>query len=262
MSILTQRLSANLSFLFTELPFLDRFAAAADAGFTCVEFLFSYEYAPEVIAQRLETNGLALSIFNAPPGDWEKGERGLAALSDRQEEFRESIHRALDYGSAINATTLHVMAGLARSRDPVAHMTYRDNLAWAAELARARNIQLLIEPINMFDMPGYFLDDFALAADIVEASQGSIGLQFDLYHCSKMHDTVLTYLAAYLPITSHIQIAGVPDRHEPASPDMPLQPIFWMLERMGYAGRVGCEYRPATSTVEGLRWIGDLEAQL
>ncbi|MBW8910574.1 MAG: TIM barrel protein [Sphingomonas sp.] len=261
MSMLEQRLSANISFLFTELPFLDRLSAAVDAGFTCVEFLFPYDHAPETVARRLEANQLDLSVFNAPPGDWDNGERGLAALPDRKDEFRQTIRQALVYGGAMNAERMHVMAGVAPSNDQAAAQTYRENLDWASDIASDQGIQLMIEPINTDDMPGYFLDDFALAAAIISASAGRIGLQFDIYHCHKIHASVLPQLETYLPITTHIQIAGVPDRHEPASPALPLGSIFGLLDGNGYAGRVGCEYRPATDTVEGLAWVAQLESE-
>lgn len=259
MSILQRRLSANLSFLFTELPFLDRFAAAADAGFTCVEFLFPYDVPVELLAQRLEAHGLEVSVFNAPPGDWAAGERGLAALSGRRDEFRAAMITALDYAEALPARRIHVMAGLADPRDPAASAAYADNLAWAADMAGERQVQLMIEPINQGDMPGYFLSDFEAAAQVIAATPG-MGLQFDIYHCQKINGAVLDRLAALLPITAHVQIAGIPDRHEPSPATLPLGEIFALLDAGGYEGRVGCEYRPATGTREGLAWITALDA--
>lgn len=260
MSILQRRLSANLSFLFTEWPFLDRFAAAADFGFTCVEFLFPYDFPADEIARRLDMHGLALSVFNAPPGDWDAGERGLAALADRKADFQEGLRRALDYASALKARRLHVMAGLADPRDAVARETYLGNLDWAAGLAGERRVDLLIEPINSQDMPGYFLNDFAAAADFV--GRGSVRLQFDLYHCHKINGAVLGRLETLLPITAHMQIAGVPERNEPSPQTLPLREIFALLDKQGYEGRVGCEYRPAAGTPAGLGWITALEEDL
>jgi 2-dehydrotetronate isomerase len=263
MPILTKRLSANLSFLFTEWPFLDRFAAAADAGFTCVEFLFPYDAPAHAVAQRLSAHRLDVSVFNAPAGDWAAGERGLAAALGRRAEFRTAIGTALRYAARLQARRIHVMAGIADPHDPEAAATYRENLAWAADLAGDAGVQILIEPINRGDMPGYFLDDFALAADIVATRiDRRIGLQFDLYHCQKINGSILGHLAALLPITAHIQIAGVPDRDEPSASTLPLWDIFALLEARSYAGRVGCEYRPAAGTREGLTWIGALEATL
>lgn len=256
MSVLARRLAANLSFLFQDLPFLDRFAAAADAGFTAVEFLFPYDHPADELARRLAANGLELSLFNAPPGDWAAGERGLAALSGRRDEFRAGIARALDYAAALGAKQFHVMAGLAEPDDPEAMGAYRENLAWAAEAANRRDVQVLIEPINGGDMPGYFLRDFDVAAEIV--LDLIIGLQFDIYHCQKIHGAVLDRLDALLPITAHMQIAGVPGRNEPSPQTLPLREIFARLDERGYRGRVGCEYRPAGGTVEGLAWAAGL----
>lgn len=259
-SILARRLSANVSFLFTELPFLDRLAAAADAGFTCVEFLFPYEVAPDLLAGRLEALGLEVSVFNAPPGDWAAGERGLAALAERRENFREAMDTAVDYASAISARQIHVMAGLAEPDDAAARATYEANLAWAADLAGARGVRLMIEPINTGDMPGYFLRDFDVAAEIVRGLGGRVGLQFDIYHCQKIHGDVLDRLEALVPMTAHMQIAGAPGRNEPSPGVLPLQAIFNLLDRQGYDGRVGCEYRPAAGTLEGLAWAHALSA--
>jgi hydroxypyruvate isomerase len=263
MSILARRLSANVSFLFPELPFLDRLAAAADAGFTCVEFLFPYDVPAERLAARLAALRLEVSVFNAPPGDWAAGERGLAALAGRQDEFRASVATALDYAAPLGARRIHVMAGLADPADPAVRATYERNIAWAADEAGGRGLQVLIEPINTGDMPGYFLRDFDHAAEVLAGLPGGgAGLQFDLYHCQKINGRVLEPLGALLPITAHMQIAGVPDRREPSPATLPLSEIFATLDAGGYEGRVGCEYRPAAETVAGLAWAHELEAAL
>jgi len=251
------RLCANLSFLFTEWPFLDRFGAAAEAGFTAVEFLFPYDHAPDVVARAATDNGLEIALFNAPPGDWAKGERGMAALPGREDEFRQSMLTAIDYAKVLQVARLHVMAGIADPANPVAMDIYRRNLSVAAELAAPLGAHIMIEPINGHDMPGYFLNHFDTAADIVESSEG-IGLQFDIYHCHRLHGDVLPRLRKLLPLTRHIQIAGVPARHEPEAPALPLTEIFSCLDRNGYAGRVGCEYHPANGTLAGLGWIDTL----
>jgi hydroxypyruvate isomerase len=257
-SIRAHRLSANISFLFTEWSFLDRFAAAADAGFTEVEFLFPYDHPADGLARRLEDNGLEVALFNCPPGDWTGGERGIAALPGREEEFRRSVETALAYANTLGVYRLHAMAGIADPADPLAAATYRRNLDQAAELADRQGVRMLIEPINGYDMPGYYLRDFDFAADIV-GDGAAIGLQFDIYHCHRLHGGVLERLEALLPVTEHIQIAGVPHRHEPAEPDLPLCAIFSCLDRAGYPGRVGCEYHPAQGTFAGFDWIDALE---
>ena len=170
MSILRDRLAANVSFLFTEHPFLDRFAAAADAGFTVAEFLFPYAYNEDELARRIEASGLRVELFNAPPGDWEGGERGIAALTGREREFEESITRALAYARRLGVSRLHVMAGIADRTDHLASSTYRHNLASAALRGEENGIEIMIEPINRNDMPGYFLDDFSAAAAFVRDS--------------------------------------------------------------------------------------------
>jgi hydroxypyruvate isomerase len=260
-SLQRRRLSANLSFLFGEWPFLDRFAAAADAGFTAVEFLFPYDHPIDALAQRIADNGLEAVLFNCPAGDWENGDRGLAALPGCEQPFERSIETALAYARALGTRKLHVMAGIASAADPSALRTYRRNLEAACALAARDGVTLLIEPINRQDMPGYFLGDFDTAASLVSAVPG-LGLQFDIYHCHKIHGSVPERLAALLPVTRHMQIAGIPDRQEPRSPALPLPEIFALLDRSGYPGRVGCEYRPATGTLAGLDWIDSLEAEL
>jgi len=253
-----RRLSANISFLFAEWSFLDRFAAAADAGFTAVEFLFPYDQPADALARRVQDNGLEVALFNCPPGDWGGGERGIAALPGREAEFRRSVDTALIYAEVLGVRRLHVMAGLADPADPLAVATYRRNLALAAERAERQGVRILIEPINGQDMPGYFLRDFRTAAEIV-GNGAAIGLQFDIYHCHRLHGDVLNWLDALLPVTGHIQIAGVPHRQEPAEPALPLKAILSCLDRAGYPGRVGCEYHPAEGTLAGLGWIEALE---
>lgn len=256
--IRAHRLSANISFLFTEWDFLDRFAAAADAGFTAVEFLFPYDYPADDLARKIQDNGLDVALFNCPPGDWSSGERGIAALSGREAEFRTAIDTALTYANVLGARRLHVMAGIADPTDPSALATYRQNLTLAAELAGPKGVRILIEPINGYDMPGYFLRDFEMAADIV-GDGTAIGLQFDIYHCHRLYGAVLERLETLLPVTDHIQIAGALHRNEPAEPALPLRAIFACLDRAGYPGRVGCEYHPANGTLAGLDWIEVLE---
>lgn len=251
-------LAANVSFLFTEWAYLDRFAVAAEAGFRAVEFLFPYDYQPDVVARRCREAGVEVALFNAPAGNWAAGERGLAALPGREDEFRAGIDRALEYAEALGVARLHVMAGIAEPDDGAAAACYAGNLVWAAEAASRRGVRVLVEPINGLDMPGYFLRDFAQAAAVVGDGR-AIGLQFDLYHCQRLHGEVMPWLRRLLPVTGHLQIAGVPGRNEPAEPGLPLMAIFGLLRDAGYAGRVGCEYRPEAGTVAGLKWIERVE---
>ncbi len=255
------RFAANLTLMFTEVPFLDRFAAAAQAGFTAVEFLFPYEHPAQAIADRLAANGLTPALFNLPPGDWAAGERGLAALPQRFADVQAGLERALPYAEATGVARLHLMAGLADARDSAARDAYRRSVAWCAERLAARGLDLVLEPINGRNMPGYFLDDFdAAAALIADLALPNLKLQFDLYHCQIMHGDVTTRLRALMPIVGHVQTASVPERHEPGSGEMNDTALFAELDRLGYAGFVGCEYNPRAGTTEGLGWFAPYRA--
>lgn len=250
------RFAANLSMMFNEVPFLDRFAAAADCGFEAVEFLFPYEYAPEEIRRRLDAAGLRQVLFNLPPGDWAAGDRGLAALPERQEEFRQSVETALRYARVIGVPNVHMMAGIADADDPTAIAAYREALRFAADRAGEAGIGLLIEPINKRDMPSYFLNDFDRAAAFVrELGHSAVKLQFDIYHRQILHGDVIKGLEALMPVIGHVQIASVPSRNEPGTGELDDFKIFEALDRLGYAGWVGCEYRPAGATRDGLGWM-------
>ena len=251
------RFAANLSMMFNEMPFLDRFAAAAAAGFRAVEYLFPYDHPAAEIRRRLDDHGLVQALFNAPPGDWAGGERGLASLPGQQRAFRDGIARALDYAAALDCPLVHVMAGIpsAAVAPATAAAVYAANLAWAAEQADAAGKRLVIEPINHRDMPGFYLHTMAQAADIIAAiGAGRLGLQFDIYHCQITEGDVSRRLETFLPITGHIQIADVPDRHEPGTGELGWAYLFGRIDALGYTGWVGCEYRPAGETVAGLRW--------
>lgn len=253
------RFAANLTMMFTELDFLDRFAAAARAGFWAVEYLFPYAHDPHRIAEALEENGLTQALFNLPPGNWDAGERGLATLPDRREEFRASVAAALVYASATQAKRVHVMSGLADARDRSARQTYRDSLRYLCDRAGEAGLDVLIEPINPRDMPGYFLNDFGMAADLIsEVGQPNLMLQFDVYHRQILHGDVLMGLSRMMPIVGHIQIAAAPNRHEPGTGELDDFRIMRELDRMGYDGFVGCEYRPAGETVAGLGWMAQV----
>ncbi len=251
------RLCANLSMMFNELPFLDRFEAAARAGFKGVEFLFPYDHQAAEIRARLEAAGLEQVLFNAPPGEWNGGERGLAALPGRQAEFRDGIARALDYAGVLGNKLLHVMAGIpSPTLSPVtAAAMYAANLAWAAEQATAAGIKLVIEPINHRDMPGFHLNTMAQGAAVIEAiGRDRIGLQFDLYHCQITEGDLTERLNTFMPVIAHMQIADVPGRHEPGTGEINWSFVFSRIDALGYDGWVGCEYRPAGETVAGLDW--------
>lgn len=250
------RFAANLTMMFTEVPFLDRFAAAAQAGFDAVEYLFPYDHEPQDIAAALSENGLTQALFNLPPGDWAAGERGLAALPDRSADFRASVTTALRYAQATGVRRLHMMAGLADRSDAAASSAYRQALCYACEQAGAVGLDIVIEPINKRDMPGYFLNDFPYAADLIASlNLPNLKLQFDIYHRQILHGDVTKGLQQWMPIIGHIQIAAVPDRHEPGTGELDDFRILRGLDDMGYTGFVGCEYRPAGSTVSGLHWL-------
>ena len=263
------RFAANLSMLYNEHPFLDRFAAAAADGFTAVEYLFPYDFTAPELARQLADHGLQQVLFNAPPGDWNAGERGLACLPGRQAEFRAGLQRALDYAHTLNCPRIHVMAGLVPRGADRAELqrAYEDNLAWAAQQAQAAGRTLLIEPINPRDIPGFFLNRQDEAHRIVQAiGSAHLKVQMDLYHCQIVEGDVAMKLRQYLPTgrVGHIQIAGVPQRHEPDLGELHHPYLFEVIDEVsaacGWDGWVGCEYRPARGTApgatsQGLGWL-------
>ncbi len=248
--------AANLSMMFTEWDFLDRFAAAADAGFSAVEYLFPYDFSSDDIARRLTRHRLTQALFNLPPGDWNAGDRGTAAIPERAAEFRSSVAAALVYAEATGVKRLHVMSGIANSLDPKARAAFRDALRYATDLVGARGVDVLIEPINSRDMPGYFLNDFDLAVDVIATSGLShLKLQYDIYHRQIMRGDIVKSLDDLLPIVGHVQVASVPERHEPGTGELNDDHIFRHLDAIGYKGFVGCEYRPSGATLSGLAWL-------
>jgi 2-dehydrotetronate isomerase len=250
------KFAANLSMMFNEHAFLDRFAAAAQAGFTAVEYLFPYEHPPEAIAQALQAHGLVQALFNLPPGDWAAGERGLAALPARFEDFCASVETALLYAQATGVKRLHMMAGLADATDPQAVAAYERAVRFAAGELAPRGITLLLEPINPRDMPGYFLNDFNwCAAFIQRLGLPNVALQFDIYHRQIIHGDIIKGLERHLPLIQHVQIASVPLRHEPDTGELKDSRLFEVLDALGYSDFIGCEYRPAGETVAGLGWF-------
>jgi hydroxypyruvate isomerase len=251
------RFAANLSMMFNELPFLERFAAAREAGFEGVEFLFPYEFPAAELRGRLKAQGLTQVLFNMFPGDWAKGERGLASLPGRQGEFRASVSQALEYAAALECGLVHCMAGIPGPEVPpvTAAALFAANLAWAAERAYAAGVKLVIEPINHRDMPGYFLHTQAQGAAVVEAiGRDRLGLQFDVYHVQTSEGDITKRMERHMPLIAHMQIADVPARNEPGTGEIGWDYVFRRMDELGYQGWVGCEYRPAGETLAGLAW--------
>jgi 2-dehydrotetronate isomerase len=252
------RFAANLSMMYQEVGFLDRFAAAAQDGFRAVEFMFPYAHPAAEVAARLRGAGLENVLFNLPPGDFERGERGLAALPGRETEFAASIGTALAYAEALGCPRLHVMAGIpGTGADRAAcRATYVANLRLAAARAAEAGREVLIEPINTRDIPGYFLNRQDEAQAIrAEVGAPNLKVQFDLYHCQIVEGDLAVKLKRDLAHIGHVQIAGVPERHEPDRGEVNYPFLFEHLDAIGYAGWIGCEYRPRAGTSAGLGWI-------
>jgi hydroxypyruvate isomerase len=252
------RFAANLSMMYNEVPFLERFGACAADGFEAVEFLFPYANTAQEIRDQLDRHGLQQVLFNAPPGDFEAGERGIASLPGRQDEFREGIDRAIEYAKALDCPRVHVMAGLVkRESERVAQRElYVDNVAWAAKRLGDAGLVTLIEPINTRDIPGYLLNTQADAHAIVERiGAPNLKVQMDLYHCQIVEGDLATKIRKHLTGVGHIQIAGVPQRHEPDLGEVNYPYLFALLDELGYDGWIGCEYRPRAATSAGLGWL-------
>jgi hydroxypyruvate isomerase len=252
------RFAANLSMMFTEVPFLERFARARAAGFDGVEFLFPYAYDASEVADALQASKLTQALFNMAPGDWEGGERGMAGIPGREQEFEEGVEQALHYARVLDCPRLHCMAGFVPlGVDPAeAERVYTRNLAYAAKRLANEGRTLLIEPINHRDMPGYLLSRQDHARGIIErAHLDNLRLQFDIYHCQIVHGDLMRWMQTLMPIIGHVQIADVPERHEPGSGEINYPNVLAELDRLGYQGWVGCEYRPAGVTEDGLGWM-------
>ena len=251
------RFSANISMMFCEHDFLDRFAAARLAGFEAVEFLFPYDHPAEQIGDLVDRNGLDISVFNLSPGNWHAGDRGLACLVERRDEFRASVEKALVYAKAVGARRCHVMAGNPGSASfNAARSTFAENLHHAAETFGEAGLEIMIEPINSRDMPGYFLSSTDLAVEILaEIDRPNVGLQFDIYHHQITHGDVMRSLEQ-----THAADRSYPDRRnsaprEPDEGELNYACVFDHLDTLGYGGWVGCEYRPRAGTVDGLSWM-------
>ena len=245
--------------MFPEIPFLERFAAARNAGFKGVEFLFPYAFDKAEIRQRRNEAGLAQILFNTPPGNWEAGERGFAALPGKRDMFRKTFEQALDYALALGNPRIHVMAGIPAAGDDLSacEACFVENLRWASGLTKVEDITLLIEPLNQVDMPGYFLKSADQAAAILsQVSAPNVKLQYDLYHQQMSRGAVAETLRRHFPIIGHIQVAGVPGRNEPdAGQELNVAYLFGLIDELGYDGWIGCEYRPRAGTKAGLKWL-------
>jgi hydroxypyruvate isomerase len=255
------RFAANLRMLYPQYDFLDRFAAAAADGFKAVEFLFPYDYSPQQLKQRLDDNGLVQALFNAPPGDWAAGERGTVSLPGRESEFREGFDRALEYAAVLGNDRIHVMAGLLPDESLRArhHAVYLENLRHATAQAAKVGVTVLLEPINPRDMPGFFLSRQDQAhALCAEVGASNLKVQFDCYHCQIVEGDLSSKLRRDFAGIGHIQIAGVPDRHEPDMGELNYPNLFKLIDELGYTGWIGCEYRPKGDTSQGLAWMKNL----
>lgn len=252
------KFAANLSMLFTELPFMDRFKAARAAGFEAVEYLFPYDYSQENLSAALKTNGLQQVLHNLPAGDWAAGERGIACHPERVAEFREGVTRAIDYAKALACPQLNCLAGKIPSgvSPAQAHATLVANLRFAAAALQAADIRLLVEPVNHFDIPGFFLTrtDQALAL-LDDVGSSNLFLQYDIYHAQRMEGELASTITKHLPRIAHIQLADNPGRNEPGTGEINYAWLFKHIDAAGYRGWIGCEYKPKTSTTEGLGWM-------
>lgn len=252
------RFAANLSMMFTEFPFLDRFAAASDAGFSAVEFLFPYEHSPEVVENSRRAAGVEIVLFNMPAGDWAAGERGIACIPGRREEFRAGLEKAVGYAAVLDVRRLHSMAGIVpKGVDATTcRQTLVENLTWAAERLAARRITLLLEAINARDIPGFLISTQSDSYSVCQAVNApNLKMQMDLYHMQVTEGDIATKLRRYAPHCGHVQVAGCPERNEPDTGEVRYEYLFRMLDEIGYAGWVGCEYRPARTTCDGLGWL-------
>jgi len=252
------RFAANLTMLFNEVPFLDRFEKAAAAGFAGVEYLFPYDFPVEELVARLKANGLTQVLHNLPAGNWGGGERGIAILPDRVEEFRAGVDKAITYATALGCPQVNILAGIAPAgvaREEL-HKTFVENLKYAAPRIKDAGLKLLIEPINTRDIPGFFLNYTKQAKAIIEeVGSDNLFIQYDIYHMQIMEGDLARTIEANLPQIAHVQLADNPGRNEPGTGEINYEFLFRYLDSIGYAGWVGCEYKPKGDTAAGLGWI-------
>jgi len=252
------RFAANLTMMYNEHAFLDRFAAAAKDGFKGVEFLFPYEFPAAEIKARLDANGLALALFNTSAGDWDKGERGLACLPSRVEDFRRAVAQSIEYATALGAPQVHCMAGLAPegATDADLRRTYVANLKHATDAFGKAGLKAVIEPINHYDIPRYYLNRSSQAISVMdEVGADNLLLQYDIYHAQRTEGELANTIERHLPRIGHMQLADNPGRHEPGTGEVNWPFLFAHIDRLGYRGWIGCEYKPAGDTQAGLGWF-------
>jgi len=252
------KFSANISMLFKEVDFLDRFERSARAGFRAVEFMFPYEWDKSLLKARIQAHGLQVVLHNLPPGNWSAGERGLACLPDRVTEFREGVVRAIDYATTLGCPRLNCLAGIPPTTLPADRWreTLISNVRYAAEETGKAGIALLVEAINIVDMPGFCLNRTSTTIDLIrEVDHPNLFLQYDVYHMQMTEGNLINTIRLNLPRIAHIQIADVPGRHEPGTGEINFENLFQAVDAMGYAGWIGCEYMPAAQTEAGLGWV-------
>lgn len=252
------KFAANLTMLFNEAAFLDRFDAAAKAGFKAVEFLFPYAFDQAELKEKLGRNGLKLALFNLPAGDWAAGDRGIACLPDRVEEFRAGLAEAVKYARVLDCPRLNCLAGIApQGADPRAlHDTFVENMRFAANALAKEGLRLLIEPINTRDVPGFYLNGTQQALNLIrETGSDNIQVQYDIYHMQIMEGDLVRTIERNLAMIGHIQLADNPGRNEPGTGEINYPFLFKFLDRIGYQGWIGCEYKPKGTTAEGLGWL-------
>jgi hydroxypyruvate isomerase len=251
------RLAANLTMMFGDVPFLDRFEAAASAGFGAVEYLFPYDYDARDLRERLRDNGLVQALHNLPGGKWAAGERGIACLPDRVDEFKAGVDKAIEYANTLGCDRVNCLAGILPPSlsASTARETLTRNVAYAASRLKAAGVKLLIEPINTRDIPGFFLSRTHQAIDIIEAAgSDNVFLQYDIYHMQIMEGNLAATIERHLSSIGHMQLADAPGRHEPGTGEIDFPALLDFIDRVGYSGWIGCEYLPLAGTVEGLRW--------
>ena len=252
------KFAANLSMLFNEVGFLDRFAAAAKAGFKGIEYLFPYDFPAGQIAGLLAGNGLTQVLFNLPAGDWAKGERGIACHPDRVGEFEDGVGKAIDYAKVLGNRQINCLSGIAPQGISAAkaEATLISNLQFAARKLKEAGLLLIAEPINTYDIPGFFLNRSSQAIALFgKVGSDNLKLQYDIYHMQRMEGELAKTIERLLPRIAHIQIAGNPGRHEPDVGEINYPYLFALIDRLGYDGWIGCEYKPAKTTAEGLGWL-------
>lgn len=252
------KFAANLSMLFTEVDFMQRFKLAAKNGFKAVEYMFPYDFPAEAIKQELDNHQLTQVLFNLPAGDWNGGERGIACLPERQDEFRQGVKQAIEYAKVLNCHQINCLVGRKDSHlsDEQTLDLLAENLRYAAQMLAKENIRLLVEAVNTYDIPGFYLNKSAQAEELIKrVNHPNIYFQYDIYHMQRMEGELTETIKRLFNHIAHIQLADNPGRHEPGTGEINYAYLFKQLEAMGYQGWIGCEYKPATTTEQGLGWL-------